>query len=232
MTDTLMTLAGLFDHVPSDLGAYFGQVADGSLRGHDELELNLLPVAHAARWTKDFREFHPVVDVLRGLILDDPNTSNHHVYLSANCCAGTVFYLNHDGDSRIVFPTLVAFLDAARRALETAQCLTTFHPEDGVQLGDQSGLSQLVAGLLEGKFDCDSTEVVLALVPSMDLTDLTLLERLAKDEDFYIAEAVGDAIARRPRHELGAIAETCQHHSHFQAAKAGSRAVAAINALR
>jgi hypothetical protein len=232
MTTTPMTLAELFETVPSDLAAYFGQVADGSLSGREELDLNLLRVADAVRWTKDFRDFHPVVSFLRGVILDDPNTSNHHVYLSESCCSGAVFYLNHDGDSQIVFPTLAPFLDAAHRTLETSQRLTAFHPESGVQLADQTGLNNLIAGLLDGEFDCDCDGVVVALVPSLDLTDLALLERLAKDDDFYVAEAVGDAIARRPRIDLAAIAESCQRHPHFQAARAGSRALAAIASLQ
>jgi hypothetical protein len=231
MTDKPASLADLFDNIPSDLATYFGQIADGSLSGHDELGLNLLQAADAVRWTKDFREFHPVVNLLRGVILDDPNTSNHHAYLFLDASAGSVFYLDHDGDSRIVFRTLADFLDATRRALETSKHLTTFHPEGGIQLKDQNGLNQLVAGLLDGEFDCDSADVVAPLIPSMDLIDLALLERLAKDEDFFIAEAVGVAIAHRPRPELLAIAETCKRHSHFQAANAGSRAVAAIAAL-
>jgi hypothetical protein len=57
----------------------------------------------------------------------------------------------------------------------------------------------------------------------MDLSDLALLQRLAVDDDFYLAEAIGDAIARRPELELEANALACQQHSHPQAATAGSR---------
>lgn len=230
MTHTSMKLAEIFKTVPPELAAYFTQVVDGSLSGREDLELNLLTVSDAARWTTGVLNFHPVVSFFRGVILDDPNTSNHHVYLSESCCSGAVFYLDHDGDSRIVFPTLAAFLDAARRALNTLQPLTAFHPDTGVQLVDQRALSELITGLLDGEFDCDS--VVVSLVPSLDLTDVSLLERLAVDDDFYVAEAVGDAISLRPRTDLAAVAESCQRHRHSQAAKAGSRAVAAIASLR
>ncbi len=232
MTQTTMNLAEIFETVPSDLAAYFGQIADGTLSEHEGLELNLLPVSDAVRWTKDFLDFHPVVSFFRGVVLDDPNTSNHHVYLSETCCSGAVFYLNHDGDSQIVFPTLEAFLDAARRASNTSQNLSAFHPGTGVQLADQKGLSELITGILDGEFDCDCDGVVVALVPSLDLRDATLLERLVNDDDFYVAAAVGDAIARRPRSDLAAVAETCQRHKHFQAAKAGARALAAIASLK
>jgi hypothetical protein len=230
-TNTHEALAELFDTVPTDIVAYFDQIATGSLSGNDKLELNLLLVADAVRWTKEFREFHPVATVLRGVILDDPNTSNHHMYLSAEPCSGRVFYLSHDGDSFIAFPSLAAYLDAAHKALETRVNLRSFHPAIGVPLSNQRGLSQMISDILDGRIAGGEAEVILALVPSMDLTDLALLARLAKDKDFYIAQAVGDAIAKCPRRELLAVAENCRHHPHSQAANAGARAVAAIVAL-
>ena len=64
-------LAKLFDDVLAELIAYFDAIVDGTLASHEELELNLLSIADAIRWTNDFRGFHPIVDLLRGVILDD-----------------------------------------------------------------------------------------------------------------------------------------------------------------
>lgn len=220
----------LFDEVPSDLVAYFDQIADGSLRKHDECEVSLLPLVDAVRWTNDFRDFHPLVQLLGGVILDDPNTSNHHVYLSAGSCKGAVLFLSHDGDSRIVFASLTAYLDAARRSISDSRDLSLFHPDGGVLIADQDGLYRLIADLYDGAGG-DGADVIVALMPSWDLTDIALLQRMALDNDFYVAEAVGDAIARRPRPELESIALLCRNHSHPQASKAGERAMAALKAL-
>ena len=221
----------LFDEVPSDLAAYFDQIADGSFRDHDEFEVNLFPIADAVRWTNDFHAFHPLVQMLGGVILDDPNTSNHHVYLSVPPCEGAVLFLNHDGDSRIVFPTLAAYVDAARRSISDCRDLRSFHPDGGISIANQDGLNRLIADLYDGP-EGDGTDVILALIPSADLNDITLLKRMANDNDFYVAEAIGDAIARRPRSELQTVALVCRNHSHPQASRAGQRAMAAIAALR
>ncbi|MFO0820820.1 MAG: hypothetical protein U1A77_22925 [Pirellulales bacterium] len=230
MADSPAMLEKLFDEVPADLAAYFAQISDDSFRDHDEFEVNLLPIADAVRWTKDFRDFHPLVQLLGGVILDDPNTSNHHVYLSASPCEGTVLFLNHDGDSRIVFPTLASYVDAVRCSLSDCCDLRSFHPDGGILIANQDGLHRFIAELYDGA-ERDGVDVLLALIPSLDLYDFALLQRMASGSDFYVAEAIADAIARRPRAELESIAMICCKHSHPQASRAGERAIAALKAL-
>ena len=85
------SLDQLFDEVPAELASYFELVDGGLYAGHEVREVNLLPAADAVQWTSDFRDYYETVQVLGGVILDDPNTSNHHVYLVLatlhGCCA-------------------------------------------------------------------------------------------------------------------------------------------------
>jgi hypothetical protein len=143
-----------------------------------------------------------------------------------------VLFLDHDGDTRIVFPTLSAFLEAARRSVSEFRDLRSFHPGGGVLISNQDGLNSLIGALYDGSLEIDGVDAVLALLPSSDLSAVELLQRMSHDEDFYIVEAIGDAVARRPRSELESVAAICRDHSHPQASKAGQRAMAAIAALR
>jgi len=232
MADTSKLLGSQLTHVPDDLLEYFTRIADGSFSDHDDVEVNLLPIAEAVRWTNDFRDFHPLVQTLGGVILDDPNTSNHHVYLSQPVFNGAVLFLDHDGDSRIVFRNLPEFLDAARRSIADEVELRTCHPKGGILIDDQTGLNRLIAELYDENNDGDGTDVVLALISSSNLIADGLYERMANDDDFYIAEAIGDTIAHRPRPTLESLAMVCRNHSHPQASRAGERAMAAIKALQ
>lgn len=231
MADIGPAIRELLGEVPPDLTTYFEHIGDGALSGREDLELNLLSIDDAMRWTKDFRGFHPVVSALRGVVLDDANTSDHHVYLALPVCCGVVLHLAHDGESRIVFPSLDAFVTACEQAKESGSPLGSHHPAAAVLLPNQAAAGQLIRELLDGQDDCDGNAVVLALIPSLDLGDFALMCRLASDDDFYIAEALGDAIAKRPRSDLAPVAELCARHAHSQAAAAGKRALAAIKAL-
>lgn len=217
----------LFDRVPPDLAAYFEATQGGSFSDRQDLEVNLLPPQEVKNLTEEFRSFHPAIQLLEGVVLDDADLSNYHAYLLATPCAGAVYYLDHDGDSRIVFRTLLEFLDAVRAVIREDRALREFHPESGVLLADQEGLTRFAEQLYED----GEVDVVLTLIPSMDLKATALLERLAIDTDFYLGEAIGDAISRRPTRALTNLATICQMHPHPQASQAGVRALAAIAQL-
>lgn len=206
---------------------YFKHVDQGHYSDCFDREVNLLPLAQAEEFSEQFSG-HPTLDTLGGLILDNPDTSNHHVLVTRSPLAGQVFYLSHDDDSRIVFPSLQTFLQTAQQALEQSCCLSELHPPQSPLCADQAGLSQFILQLCASD---DEEDMAVALISSLDLNDLALLEQLAQSDNFFLAEALGQEIKKRPRAELRAIAELCSAHSHPQAAKAGAAALRAVRSL-
>lgn len=206
---------------------YFKQVEQGQYAQHYDQEVNLLCFDQAQTLSEQFSG-HPTLDALGGLILDDPDTSNHHVWLSKSPLAGQVFYLSHDDDSRIVFPSLPAFLAAAQQALKQSCCLSELHPLHTPLCIDQTGLSTFITRLCENDED---EEIAIPLLPSLDLQDFPLLTRLASADNFFLSEALAQEIKKRPRADLLTIAELCGAHPHPQAAKAGTAALRAVKAL-
>lgn len=208
------------DHATS---MYFQRVDTGHYAGHDALELNLLHSEAAQTITADFRG-HPLVTLLNGLVLDDADTSNHHVLLRRAPLEGHVLFLSHDGETRVVFSSLDALMAAADAALADGIALPGLHPSLAPVPTDQPALKALVRHCV----DQDEIEVALALIPSLDLADHDLLSRLAVHEDFFLAEAVADEIVKRPDPALATVATLCAAHAHPQARDAGQRALRAL----
>lgn len=171
--------------------------------------------------------FHPAVQELHGYVLDDENTSNHHFLITVEPLAGSVFFLSHDGDSRVVFESAAGFLGAVRKAETEGLSVSDLHPRLSPVAKDQVALAEFIRELL-GR-ECN--ELVVSLVPSLDLKDLSLLQLLASDADFFLGEAVAMEIEKRPSKALLSVAITCADHCHPQVSVAGSRAVRSIPQL-
>jgi hypothetical protein len=221
-------LARVFDRVPTDLAAYFDEIAEGSFAARFDIAVNLLPVSRAVDLTVHFLEFHPIIKALSGFALDDGNTSNHHFYLSESPLDGMVLFLSHDGDTRVVYPSLDEFVGAARTAKEQGLWMEDMHPPLSPVATDQAALSQFISQNLDGE---DADMIIPALIPSMDLHDLTLLRRLAGDDDFFLGEAVAIEISKRPSPELREVIALCLAHRHPQVVNTGQRARDALAGL-
>ncbi|HEY1136466.1 MAG TPA: hypothetical protein VGE64_03155 [Xanthomonadaceae bacterium] len=203
---------------------YFAAVATGDYSARASLELNLLDEASSKSLTEQFG-FHPVVSYLDGLVLDDCETSNHHILVRRHPLRGQILYLAHDGESRVVYENLAAMLAAADRARLCGIALSETHPEISPRADDQDALSNMIREFLAD----EEIELVLMLVPSMSLKDEKLLSELASHDDFYVVEALAGLIAKRPSEDLREIAQRCAAHPHPQAAGAGLKAVRAFS---
>jgi hypothetical protein len=171
--------------------------------------------------------FHPAVHELHGYVLDDENTSNHHLLITVGPLAGSVFFLSHDGDSRVVFESAADFLDSVRKAQAEGLSVPDLHPRLSPIAKDQAALVNFIHALLHR--ECN--DLVASLVPSLDLKDLSLLQQLASDVDFFLGEAVAIEVEKRPSKALLPIAITCANHVHPQVSVAGSHAVRRIQQL-
>lgn len=206
------------------LDAYFEEVSNARYADHLRSEVNLLDRTNAKKLS-DLLSEHPTIQLLGGVVLDDPKTSNHHIFATRSPVAGQVLFLSHDGDTRVVFASLDEFVGAAERAVNEGRWLTELHPLCSPVSPDQKGLADLIRHLCSGNRDEDTA---LELIPSLDLSNVDLLEYLSAAPNFFLAEAVAVEIAKRPRTDLLNVAELCGAHPHPQAARAGNEAVRAI----
>jgi hypothetical protein len=168
--------------------------------------------------------FHPSVQELHAYVLDDEKTSNHHFLITVDPLAGSVFFLSHDGDSRVVYESPASYLNAVRTAQAEGLSVTDLHPRLSPIARDQTALANFIHALL--RQECN--DLVVSLVPSLDLEDIPLLQLLTCDADFFLGEAVAMEIEKRPSKALLPIAIACADHVHPQVSVAGSRALRCI----
>ena len=196
------------------------------LQGADWTSSSLFDAETVVEQSKLFA-FHPAVQELHGYVLDDENTSNHHFLITAEPLTGSVFFLSHDGDSRVVFESAADFLHSVYKAQAEGLSVTDLHPPLSPVAKDQTALANFIYALL--RRECN--DLVASLVPSLNLEDLSLLQLLASDAYFFLGEAVAMEIEKRPSKALLPIAVTCVDHVHPQVSVAGSRAVRRIQQL-
>lgn len=210
----------------AEIEEYFEKIRSGQYSGRYQNEVHLLGRTEALDYSGELG-WHPTIALLGGIVLDNPDTSNHHVYAKTSPLAGQIFYFDHDGDSRIVFDSLMKFVDAAEQAMSDGVFLCELHPDVSPICNDQRGLANLIQALCN---DAESEDIAVQLIPSLDLLDTELLTRLAAAKNFFLAEAVAIEIRKRPRPDLLHLAEQCRAHPHPQVAEAGIAAIRAIRA--
>ncbi|MDQ1923259.1 hypothetical protein [Massilia pseudoviolaceinigra] len=212
----------------AELAAYFDAPMDPGNAGRFDIELNLLGRAESDELTTALQDLG-LMRAYGGVVLDDGNTSDHHVYLTRGPFAGAILFLCHDGEaSSVVFASLAEFLDAARQAREHDAWLTDFHPSTTPLHRDQAALGSYLHALLDSDNE-DDEAVVESAILSLAPVDMGLLTRLTAHRNFFYAEAVAGQIALYPTAALRPIAQLCSEHPTPQVRWAGDSAMAAID---
>lgn len=209
-----------------ELARHFSVVENGGYSELWNVEVNLLNKFQAQESTFDLAP-HPILQAFDGVVLDDPNTSNYHIYLNHAVLKGSVLFLSHDGDTRLVYSSIAEFMSAVDKAKLEETWLADLHPTSSPITPNQGALSQLISACLDQGND-EGEAAVLALIPSMDLKDEPLLMRLASARNFFFGEAVANAIVKRPSADLLSVAECCTRHGHIQVRNAGRRALEVV----
>lgn len=88
--------------------------------------------------------FHPLVQQLGCYVLDDANTSDHHLLATRSPLAGCVVFLSHDGDTRAVFDSATGFLAAVQQAQASGREVSDLHPALSPLAPDQAALAAFI----------------------------------------------------------------------------------------
>ena len=213
---------------PPELAAYFARPLDPANTGREDIDLNLLGSAASGELTAELSDC-PAIWFLGGIVLDDANLSNYHVYLTRAPFTGAILFWQHDDQHYVAFKSLADFLDAVEVAKDEEESLHSSHAY-GARLADQAGLVHFIHDMLDGGTE-EHFQLAHIAMSCLDPMDVDLMSLLVEHPYFFFAESVGSYIAEHPHPSLRPLALRCAAHSHHQVKWAGDKALAAIDQL-
>ncbi len=213
---------------PPELEAYFAQPVDPANTEREDIDLNLLERAASAALTEELSEC-PAIWFLGGIVLDDANLSNYHVYLTRAPFEGAILFWQHDDQHYVAFKSLAEFLAAVDTAKAEDESLHSLHVY-GAKLPDQAGLVDFIHAMLDGGTE-EHFQLAHMAMACLEKMDVALMTLLLGHPYFFFAESIGSYIAEHPDPALRPLALRCAEHAHHQVKWAGDRALEAIKQL-
>ncbi|WP_372724901.1 hypothetical protein [Novipirellula sp.] len=233
MNSYIQPLSQLLDAIPDDLQAFYAQVQTGDFSGHSEVEVNLLSPADATKLTLEFREFNPLVDMSRCILLDEANTSDYLCYLPGPPKAGAIFHLSHDGQpAKIVFRDTQALLDAAKQAIASGAFLETLFDRQSFVSEDQDELVDQIREAFSLANEYEMTPLLDLLLRYAEYDrDPELFSQICEHDDFFVPQAIAETIQERPKRSYLPLAQKLASNNVHQVARPAADAVAQIEAI-
>ncbi len=212
------------------LGEYFQQLDTTDLRNKEEVQVNLLPFDKCVNLTEDYAFIDPlfqVPELVQFLILDEPNTSDHHCFTFGLPYPGSVHFVPHDDVSRIAFRSLNDFLAAVQSAISTRRRLTDFHMKEVLLCPDQVSLNAAIQKGLQ----TDDSIVVSLLIHSSDLRAHAFFNEIIGNVNWTYAEEIANRIVAKPEPHMRQLAAQIAQHDLARVAERGRLALKLIDAL-
>ena len=230
MDDYLKPIAQRYGSVPNELVAHFAWVDSRTHKNEGRADFSFLTPQAAVALSDEFEEFHPLFQALPLLILDDTNTSNVHCYAPSLPVPGSIVFVPHDSETRIVFPNLTAMRTAVETAIRDNQYFDEAHDDaQDIYLSEQQDdLNRSISDAYHGKHEFAPEPLILLLLGSSSLLDFRLMSDLARDDNFYYGEKISEQITAIPSPQLMELAKICASHPHPQVSRPGKIAVEKI----
>jgi hypothetical protein len=186
------------------------------------LMINVLSEELSAEQTAALRQI-PIANLLGLVVLDNANDSNPYCYISHGVAAGMVAHFNHDREPRIEFACLREFEAFLRKLRATGGELgesvppSPFHP-------DQTALSTELKRLCEEENQPDAEFLLCLYIPLLHGEHGSLLLQLSRHSDFFVREAIAEAIAGNALHNTAPALRVLVEDPHPQVRAAAKRA--------
>jgi len=224
MTNHIWTaLATCVTDPPDDLVALYSS----ALPANQRLGIKILELPDAIKYTRAIQERTLLGNPMGLFALDDANDSNPFCYITRGPARGCILHLYHDGDTAVEYPSLSAFLNALKTAVENQLQIDHLPGKDFRPIVDQELLCNHIARLIQS--DTDEAECELTVLARLlDTARVDSVWSLAQHSSFFVREAAAQLIASHPNAHLIGVAEILANDRHPQVARPGKTALSAV----
>lgn len=187
-----------------------------------DLMINVLDSTTSAKMTSGMQSMS-VGKHLGLVVLDDANDSNPYCFITGGVATGMVGHFNHDPEPRIEFESLDAFekflreLRARNHELGEVEVATPAHP-------NQVALAAVLSELARATEHKDTEFLICLYLPLLRGEHRQVLERLGAHENFFVREAVAEAIGSAQLPDSDAVVRALVEDPHPQVRSAAMRA--------
>jgi len=215
------------ESAPDEVRAFLREAR--SLRNLD-LCINPLTLDESRRYSMDLQST-PVGHALGLIALDDANDSNPYCYISRGIAQGMVVHFSHDDEPEIRFHDLASFRRSLMAALDQGLDIDDLPCEPLGPFDDQQGLIRTLTDLID-RGDDDAEFLLCLLLPLLVPKQISIIERLACHESFFVRERLAEFIASHPRAEHHSVARRLSEDQHPQVARPGKVALSRVKRTR
>jgi hypothetical protein len=195
--------------------------------GDPALRINLLTLTKSRQYSIALQQTE-VGESLGLIALDDANDSNPYCYINRGICRGMVIHFSHDPEPEIRFRDLASFSRSLATALSQGLEIDELPFESLSPHDDQQGLIGAL-GDLANRDDNDATFLICLFIPLLDPGQISVIERLANHESFFVRERLAEFLANYALPEHRSVAQKLAEDPHPQVARPGKKALSHIN---
>lgn len=213
------------ENIPEELRYYFSNI---TLNQYPESRIRPLSMYESIELHKELIEYEPIYRELGLFPLDDAQDSNPYCYVSKTPMKGCIFHYIHDDLPLFKFSNISNWANALNKTGESSKDIDDTNYEARIDAKDIIQLCRYI----DSSYDSDKnaySESTVYLIQGLDEHCFTLIEKLSKNSNLFMREAVAKFIGDKPSVTYTTVAETLAGDHYDQVSRLAKRALKEIH---
>lgn len=211
--------------IPTELESYF---ISRPLSEYPDSRIHPLSMSESIERHKEMSEYEPIYKELGLFPLDEAEDSNPYCYVSKTPMKGRIFHYTHDDLPLFKFSNIDNWVNALNTTGASSEDIDNTDYEGRIDAEDVIQLCRHI----DSNYNHDSHEYsksTVHLIQGLDEYCFHLIDKLSKNSDLFIREAVARLIGEKPTATYKKVAERLVSDDYSQVSRLAQNALNAMN---